>query len=145
MFEQIVNFDQPQERSRFIARVQTWRGRKRIEASDVRARRSDRQNRYYHPCFVEPFRQYLADQGERYSHDEAHEILAMQMLGRDVADPRTGEVLGRVRPSTASLDTSQFNDFLDRCAAWLAGFGIVVPEPNEYHERESCPATTKCS
>lgn len=137
MVQAVRDLSDEQAKARLINHVRTLRGRWRIDLTQYRPRRSDRQNRYYWPCLVQPFAAWLKEQGNEYTTDDAHEILKHKFLRREHIDRRTGEVMTFTQ-STAKLDTSEFNEYLDRCAAWLADFtGIEVPDPQPYHERES--------
>lgn len=109
----------------------------RIEICQHRQRRTDRQNRYYWPCFVAPFAKWLTENwGENYTAEQAHEILKARFLTVEKVDPNTGELFTFIR-STTDLDTVEFNRYLDQCGEFLATYcGFVVPEPSEYHERE---------
>lgn len=132
MPELIIDMDDAVRRTQILNTLRALRGPWRLVWKRYRPRRSDRQNRYYWPCFVQPFAQYLRDQGEHLTELEAHEMLKHKFLRRSVE--ANGEHM-EYTPSTTELDTGEFNAYLDACAAWLADFfGIVVPEPNEYRE-----------
>ena len=135
--ERVIDFDKPTERARVAAGVQKLRGRWRLMFVRFRPRRSDRQNRYYWPCFVDPYARLLTEYaGETILPDEAHDDLKRRFLLRRVANRETGEVIIETARSTTKLTTVEFNHYLDQCAAFLASIGIVVPEPSEYHERD---------
>ena len=137
MAERVVDMSIPKDAAAFINALRKLRGRYRFDIRKHRARRSDRQNRYYWPCFVHVLGGYLRDQGETTTDNEAHEILKHKFLQMSVmADHATGEMVEYTR-STTELDTSEFNEYLDRCAHWLSDFfGIIVPEPSEYRETQ---------
>ena len=135
--EYTVDFDRPDDLLRAIRIMQGMRGVRRISIMQFRPRRSDRQNRYYWPCFVNELGKYLREQGQPITDEEAHELLKVKFLRRPVYSPSTGELLGYAIRSTTDLTTAEFNSYLDHCAAWLLDmFGIVVPDPSEYHEKE---------
>lgn len=128
MVEQIVNFSEPRERAAFVSATNKLTGTHRITIKAHRKRRSDRQNRYYFPCFVAPFAQFLRDQGQSITDLDAHEILKFKFLRATCINPETGEAFDYTRSST-DLTTLEFYDYLERVAAWLADeFHIVVPE-----------------
>ena len=134
MAERIIDMSDAVARSKFLNDLRQLGGRYRFEITRYRPRRTDRQNRYYWPCFVHSFGQYLRDQGEHYTDNEAHEMLKHRFLRQ--SKEVNGEHLEYTR-SSAELNTSEFNAYLDACAAWLSTFfNIVVPDPNEYRERE---------
>lgn len=128
----IIDMGDSVKRARLLNMLGALRGRWRIELMPYRPRRSDRQNRYYWPCFVQPFAQFLRDQGESYTDSDAHEMLKYRFLHKSME--ANGEHLGYT-PSTAGLDTSEFNAYLDACAAWLNEFfGIQIPDSSDYRE-----------
>ncbi len=133
MTERIIDMNNPRQRVTFINLLRELRGSYRITIVKHRPRRSDRQLRYYWPCFVHEFGKYLRGQGEAYTDDQCHEMLKHKFLRQTFIDPH-GEACDYTR-STSDLTTTEFNEYLDACAAWLSDvFGIVVPEPSEYHE-----------
>lgn len=113
------------------------KGRKRVNIVDDRPRRSDRQNRWYWPCFVKPFGDYLRASKPEFTDEMAHEVLKKMFLEASVVDEKTGLVFTYVR-STTELTTTEFNKYLDQVAAMLAtDCGFIVPEPDVYREREA--------
>jgi len=120
--------------NRVIAHIRQLKGMHRIEICKYRPRRTDRQNRYYWPCFVKKFAEYLIAEGNELSDPEefAHGVFRERFLTVWIDDPTLGR-LSRVR-STTELNTVEFNEFLDHCAAMLADVGITVDEPGVYHE-----------
>ena len=135
----IDDFSNSRIKSRAIAQVGALQGTWRMELCRYRPRRSDRQNRYYWPCFVAPFAEYLKEQGNEFDDFEyaAHEILKAAFLKVQTFDKRTGKRRVFVQ-STTKLNTAEFNEYLDKCAAMLASeCGIIVPEPSVYREIES--------
>jgi hypothetical protein len=136
MPEIIVNMDDAAKRTRIANRINDLRGMYRIEVTRYRRRRSDRQNRFYWPCMVKPFGDFLREQGEGVTDLEAHEILKSRFLRKTITDPKTGTMMDYTR-STTELDTAEFNAYLDMCSAWLANmFGFIMPDPADYHERD---------
>lgn len=146
-----VDGGNPRERQEAIRRLVAMqrrigaltRGMFRVTARfcACRRRRTDRQNRYYWPCFVKPLVEFLNDQGERtddglrITKDHVHDMFRAKFLRREIRHPRTRELLGFQIRSTTELTTVEFNRYLDDVAAWLARYvGIVVPEPDVYRE-----------
>lgn len=131
MTEVIVNFNEEREVADILSRFAKLRkkGKFRITVCQHRPRRSDAQNRYYHPCFVKLLADYLREQGEQITDDYAHEILKHKFLRRCVVDKNTGEEIW-FTGSTRKLTTVEFNEYLERCAQWLSEMGLVVPEPS---------------
>lgn len=137
MTERILDTDDPVSVARFINAVRRLRGKWRVGFTGYRRRRSDRQNAFYWPCFVHEFGKYMRDQGESFTDNDAHEFFKMKFLTREIIDETSGEVISFTR-STTDLDTSEFNEYLDKCAAWLwHSLNITVPDPADYHVRET--------
>lgn len=133
----LIDFNNEKDRARLWRVLKRLRGKHRVEVAQYRPRRSDRQNRFYWPCFVQPFADFLKDQGEAVSELDAHEILKSRYLRKAISDPKTGEVMEWTR-STTELSTGEFNEYLDKCAAWLADmFGFIMPNPSDYYERDT--------
>jgi hypothetical protein len=97
-------------------------------------RRTNRQNRYYWPCFVQPFADFMRSQGEAWSDEDAHEMLKLRCNPKSSINPVTGEMF-TVGGSTKDLTIGDFNAYLDRCAVWLLdNLNIMVPEPDVYRQ-----------
>ena len=138
MTELIVDMSSDREKRLIVDKVRTLQGVWRIAFTRHRPRRTDRQNRYYWPCFVQPFAEFLREQGEEMTDDGAHMLMRAKFLHQTVKDRRTGKMIGATIRSTTELTTVEFNDYLDRCAHWLLDmFRIEVPDPDIYHEREA--------
>lgn len=132
----IIDFNSEAERSFLWSKLRGLRGKYRVTVKRYRANRSDRQNRYYWPCFVHPFGQFLREQGEAITDDDAHEMLKLKFLRVVVQDDKAGPL--ECAKSTSRLDKAEFNEYLDRCSHWLNQmFGIVTPEPEIYWEKAS--------
>lgn len=127
----LCNLDNATEKRALLVRIGALRGPWRVELTHYRARRSDRQNRWYWPCVVTAFAQYLTEQDfEITTKEQAHEVLKAKFVTVDVINKSTGEILGQRVRSTTELSTAEFSDYCERCRAWLLEFfGIVVPDP----------------
>lgn len=137
MDELVTNFSDANEKRAFLAKFGAMQGTYRIEYCHYRARRSDRQNRFYWPCFCEPFAEFRREQGEGFTKDDAHEFFKIKFLSQTVVDFSTGEVDGITVRSTTTLTTSDFNEYLDKIAAWLnQKIGFTFPDPSIYHETD---------
>jgi hypothetical protein len=116
-----------------LLRLGSLQGEHRITICKHRRRRTDAQNRYYHGCIVRSFHDFLQEQGETYTHDEVHQILAAKFLRVGVPDPRTGEQIAERVRSTTTLNIVEFGNYIESCIAWLADmFGIACPDPQIY-------------
>lgn len=79
MTEVIIDMDNAKQKETLWNALRVLSGRIRFTWVQHRARRSDRQLRYYWPCFVSPFAQYLAatygSKDHKSFEDRAHSIL----------------------------------------------------------------------
>lgn len=133
-----VDLSKPAEKLRLLNAIRGARGKVRVTIVRWCPRRTDRQNRYYWPCFVHPLWEYLREQGSDLSEKAVHDLMRAKFLTVDVVDPATGELLGSRVRSTTDLNTVEFNAYLDNCAQWLTEmFGLVVPDPDTYRERDT--------
>lgn len=134
MLEKIINFDEPLQRASIAREIQSLRGLQRVTICRAAPRRSDRQNRYYWPCFVGSLFDYCVAQGDEITRDEVHELFKAKFLRRTIVNKSTGEIIGQAIASTTDLTTVEFNEYLDKCARFLSEMGIIVPEPDAYRE-----------
>lgn len=108
-----------------------------IVAKPIRPTRTGQQNRYFHGVVSRSFRDFMASQGQHFTHDQCYRYLAEKFIpAQPIVHPSTGEVLDDMPVSTAGLDVDEFAEFLDSCIFWLEDtFGITVPEPPPKPER----------
>lgn len=132
--EHVVNLSDPKDKRLILESIRALQGPHRISWCKHRPRRSDRQNRYYWPCFVQPFADYLRQSKPLFTDEMAHAVLKEMFLKVTVMDENTGRELEYTR-STTELNTEEFNHYLDEVAKFLAeDCGFVVPEPDQYRE-----------
>ena len=100
----------------------------RIEVSEYRKNRTLEQNAYYWSGVLPTIQKHIEEsRGDHYSTDEIHEYMRDKFLPR-----RTITIKGEtavVRPSTASLNTKEFHDYIEHVIYFAAESGIVVPPP----------------
>jgi hypothetical protein len=126
----ILNLSDRRAKQSLMAHLAGLQGEWRIELCRYRARRTDAQNRFYHPCLCKPLADFLTEQGQPTTMEEAHEILKHKFLRVSVVHPETGEFIGERTRSTTTLDVAEFSEYIEQCMAWLADtFGIVCPDP----------------
>jgi hypothetical protein len=131
-----VNMSDPKDKRLVLDAIRALEGPHRIEWCQYRRRRTDRQNRYYWPCFVQVFGDYLRGHGNEFTDEMAHGVLREMFLRVSLLDVHTGEVFSYTK-STTELNTVEFNEYLDKCAAFLTrDCHCRIPEPDVYHERD---------
>lgn len=83
--------------------------------------RSLQENGYYWGVVIP-----LLSEWAGYTSDEMHDALKEHFLSR--FDDKSG--LSKIR-STASLSTSEFEEFLSKVRQWASEQGVFIPLPNE--------------
>lgn len=126
----ILDMSSPAEKRTILELIRQLQGLHRFDVVKYRERRTDRQNRFYWPAVVQPFGDFLREQGEQYTDEMAHDLLKFKFLRQTVADVATGEVIGERVRSTTELSVDEFGQYLEQCIAYLADtFGIMVAVP----------------
>jgi hypothetical protein len=130
----------PLEVSRAVAVALRHLDGKRVIVSlrEHRARRSNPQNRYYWGVVVPLVLQMFVEAGNDTTAEEVHEYMKEHVggLSRVLIGPD-----GKRRPvvrSSTTLDTSEWEDFMEKVRAWAAALGCQIPLPHEglIHEGE---------
>lgn len=79
----------------------------------------ERANAYFGAAVVPAFQEYLREQGEEASKDEAFDLLKMALLPtRKIVNPTTGELIGELPAHTHTMDSGQYSDFTERSIAF---------------------------
>lgn len=132
MYETIVDFSKPAERQQIVDHVRSLTGKQRISIVRYSPRRTDRQNRMYWPCFVKVFAEYLGAQGnDRVSLEAVHNFFKAKFSPHSATDKNTGEVYD-LPMGTSEMSVSEFNEYLDRIAAFMRELNIRIPDPEIY-------------
>ena len=102
-----------------------------ISIREQKRRRSNNQNRYYWGVVIPAVAEMFREHGNATDEEEVHSYLKEHVggLNRLLIDPD-----GKRRPvvrSSASLNTAEFEEFMEKVRAWAAGFGYQIPLPNE--------------
>lgn len=127
----ILDMSSAAEKRPLLDMIRQLSGLHRVEIVRYRERRTDRQNRFYWPAIVQPFADFLREQGEQYTDEMAHELLKFKFLRQTIPDLATGEVIGERVRSTTELTVQEFAEYVDQCVAYLAEtFGITVAMPD---------------
>lgn len=138
--KQVVNMDDTPTKRRFMQAVQRMGGLWEISMKPRKYTRSLSQNSYYWAAVVTPFTDWLRNEwgDSNVQVEQAHELLKTKILGtRELVNKQTGELLEITR-SSKMLDTTEFGEFVDNAAAWLAEFtGIVVLPPDLFNDKEN--------
>ena len=90
-----------------------------------RPQRSSQQNRFWHGVVIPLFAEHC---GEEF--DDMKDILALNLIPKEVTDITTGEV-HKIPGHTSALNTREFNDLIERAQRLGASMGIDIPDPGE--------------
>jgi len=127
-----VTFAHPGQAHAYLRRLRATAGEVIVgQFYEVRAKRSDRQNRAFH-AMVTPWLQYHAKEGWTLG------ALKQFLLGRvfdwlEFVDPQTGEVTKVLaEPHTSTLSVGQFVELIDRTLELAAEDGVLLVAPDEY-------------
>lgn len=103
----------------------------RITIEEAKKKRSLNQNSFYWGVVVQAVLQMFLDEGNDVDADEVHEYLKAHVgkLTKQLFTPDGSRL--HTLCSTARLNTKEFEDYLEKIRAWAAGFGVVIPLPNE--------------
>lgn len=105
--------------------------RVKITLQQVKKRRSNRQNAYYWGVVVPAVLEMFLEAGNSITEEGVHDFLKAYVgkLVKHVKQPNGS--IAVVLGSTADLRTLEFEDYLEKCRAWAAEMGCVIPLPNE--------------
>ena len=139
----VLNLSDLQVKRRLMQKVSMLSGLYEVTLKPRKLTRTLNQNRYYWAAVVSVFAQWLRDEwgDNTITSEQAHELLKKRILGsRVIVDKTTGEEL-ELPATTRTLDTKEFGEYVDACAAWLAEFcGIVVLPPELFYEQREVKA-----
>lgn len=91
-----------------------------VKVQKERSQRSLNQNAYYWGIVIDLLSQYTG-----YTPDEMHEICRYMFLKKVNADGM------EYVKSTATLNTAEFEEYLENIKQWAAMLNIIIPDPNE--------------
>jgi hypothetical protein len=106
----------------------------KVTVEKWKKQRSLNQNRYYHGSLIGQVIDALVNNGYPRSElntEIIHEFLKAKFLKKDIVNEQTGEVLN-ITGSTTTLTTTEFMDYIDDIARWMAEYlNTVLILPNE--------------
>jgi hypothetical protein len=129
--ERVIDFDDRAEKLRHVAKVGALSGKWRVSYRPYKPTRSLKANGYYWSAVVPAFQEFMRQHGQYFDEDEVHEFFLQRFSGRNVIDPKTGEVLSVIGTRSSKMDSSQFLDFVEDIRGWaMDRFGVYIPEPD---------------
>jgi hypothetical protein len=134
----VLDMDSLHNKRRLLTKIQNLKGVWEFQMRQRKSKRSLNANAYYWAAFIPGWLEWMREaSGEPWiSPEQAHEALVARVLGTTpIVNKETGEVIDEVRPRTSAMDSSEFGQYLDRAAEFLASFcSIVVLPPEVYFE-----------
>jgi hypothetical protein len=105
--------------------------RLKVTIAKYKRQRSRRQNAYYWGVIVEHVFDMFVEYGNDVTKEDVHQYLKEHIgkLFKEIEGPG-GEIKTIIRSST-ELSTIEWEDYCERCRAWSAELGRVIPLPNE--------------
>ena len=133
-----VDLSNPTAKRELLTEIGRLVGLNDVHVKPVRMTRSTQANRYLFGVVYRAFIEFMREQGQAITSDDAHEYCKARFLpARELFNPNTGELLGTIPARTSTLDSAEFADYIDRVSFWLEDtFGIVLPEPDHAHAAE---------
>lgn len=95
-------------------------------------KRTDRQNRYYFGVVLPMITEEIAGSQVAAEKEEVHRLLARHFLGtsEDIEGPFIGGIAFLKTPSTTSLNTVEFTEYIEAVRKWAAEFlNLDIPDP----------------
>lgn len=128
----ILNLNDAGVKRRLIDRISVLKGKYRFDVAQYRERRSDNQNRFLfgvvYPAVCAGMKEAW---GETMTPDECHIYCKAKFTSRPVVNRSTGQIEGYTFPTTRTMTTAEFAEYIEKIAAWAAEYlGVVIPEPD---------------
>lgn len=128
--DNLMNMDDRPTKRALMQAVGTLQGMYDVMLRPCNPTRSHQQNAFYWGVVAKSFQDFLAQQGESYTKEQIHQLIAVKNAPVDVVNPMTGEVMGTVARSTSQMSIEEFSEFTERAMAWLSEmFGIEFAGP----------------
>lgn len=128
-----LNLTDVLNRQLLMSNIAHMQGPYAISIKPIDPKRSNQANRYWHKCIVDTFRQYMAAQGQHFTHDQCHEYLRDRFAHRPpIFDPATGEVIDYMPASSSKMNKAQFGELIEAASEWMQSLNIILPTPEQY-------------
>lgn len=130
--DDLMNFSERSAKQSLAMQIGTFTGEYHVTIKPVKPSRTGRQNRFLFGVVYRLFREFMREQGESVTTEEAHEFFKVRFgLRRQMHDPATGELVELIRSST-TYDPGEMGTYIDLVSAFLDELGVVVPPPGDY-------------
>lgn len=130
--ERSIDLDDMRAKRAFVTEIGSMTGMWQFAWKPYRERMSERARGYYFKVICQALVNYVRDQGEHMTKDQAHAKLKEKNLpAAQFVNAQTGEI-ETIPPSISRFDTAEGSEYIEKCIVWLAEMGVVVPEPSMY-------------
>ena len=103
-----------------------------VTLEEAKKRRSNNQNAYMWGVVIPVITEMLRDFGNNVSPEETHEFLKVH-VGKLIKEVTSMDgKIRRIPGTTTTLSTLEMENYLEKCRAFAAENGCVVPLPNEW-------------
>lgn len=129
----LINMDDAAAKRQLMIQIGRLSGLYEVYIKPRKRTRSLDQNAYYFAAVVTPFRDWLRENygDSQISTDEAHEMLKVKILGlTEKLLPNSQESI-TIFPRSKYMTVEEFNEYIEKCAAWLAEFPNIIVIPSE--------------
>jgi predicted HD phosphohydrolase len=101
-----------------------------ISVQRKRKKRSLSQNAYYFGVVIPMCKKILEEYGNDCDDEEVHSFLKEHVgkLTGSIVDAKGRKAITK---SSATLSTTEFENYLMRITVWAATEGVIIPQPNE--------------
>lgn len=123
-----VDMSEPLSKRKLQTCLATLQGPYEVLLKPIDPKRSNQQNRFFWRVICQTLAEWFTDHGKVMTKDQAKVILCTDHLPDTFTNPVTGEL--KVAPgSTSGLSVPDFSEFVERCMADMASYGIELPPP----------------
>lgn len=102
-----------------------------IEIKEHKNKRSLNQNAYYWGVVVPAVQSFFAEHGTQADAEEIHDFLKRGAGGLSRIIELPDGSYQAISGSTRKLTKAEFENYLEAVRAWAAGWGVIIPMPNE--------------
>lgn len=102
-----------------------------ITVERKRKKRSLNQNQYYWGVVIPACKKILEEYGNDVDDEEVHSFLK-EHVGKLTGSVIDGKGRRAITKSSASLSTTEFEQYIMRIIVWAATEHVIIPSPNEH-------------
>lgn len=105
--------------------------RVKITLQLAKKRRSCKQNAYMWGVVIPAVLELFREAGNTITEEGVHDFLKAYVGGLQKTIIKPDGTRAVILGSTTDLGTAEFEQYLEKCRAWAAQFGCLIPLPNE--------------